>query len=651
MEVEREALYKQFLNKFPIEKLKNLPLEEYTGTGGNTRDDFTYWVEIKTDALGGISVYSSHYGIYEFNNKPNETSNQSDDEYSWKKELGTTRHEAWEKVRALIYQIAEYSSNGEFSKIDEIELGSQYKWKVAFLYSDKKITNIFKKETLEYLLNDIGEDVKPDISFSELTVAVREKCLKSSSDYWNEASALWMKWVEHEQTKKDFNQETLLNIKKELDLKSCDTDLQYVDIEGNIDFFHNKSNLFFWIGTPDLKIGTDTCHYEVIIYKDQIRSMIHFENKTNKEKLIKVAKHQLGLKKPKYCKEAWYDKGDAVPLNGNDSDSITTQVIRNLIELDESVRQPIINALGEIQMNEYTSTYTTLLKNTKNLILTGAPGTGKTFLAKNIAAELMFSKSYDSLEEEERTQIGFVQFHPSFDYTDFVEGLRPVKSEDGQIGFERKDGVFKAFCKQAIASPDQNHVFIIDEINRGEVSKIFGELFYSIDPGYRGEEGKIQTQYQNLVDRDDEFAKGFYIPENVYVIGTMNDIDRSVESIDFAFRRRFAWREIKATDNQENILAKVENSLQSKAKSAMDAINEKISNIEGLSSAYHIGASYFLKLNEYKDEEKPLELLWEYNLSPLLHEYLRGYDAAEETLKLLSEAYVNKTGTSIGDLD
>ncbi|WP_305155979.1 AAA family ATPase [uncultured Duncaniella sp.] len=95
-------------------------------------------------------------------------------------------------------------------------------------------------------------------------------------------------------------------------------------------------------------------------------------------------------------------------------------------------------------------------------------------------------------------------------------------------------------------------VFIIDEINRGEISKIFGELFFSIDPGYRGKKGKVKTQYQNLItDKSDPFYDGFFVPDNVYLIGTMNDIDRSVESIDFAMRRRFAWQEIIAADNTE----------------------------------------------------------------------------------------------------
>ena len=209
-----------------------------------------------------------------------------------------------------------------------------------------------------------------------------------------------------------------------------------------------------------------------------------------------------------------------------------------------------------------------LLMQNRNLILTGAPGTGKTYLAKQIASEIGKYK--------------FVQFHPSYDYTDFVEGLRP-ENDNGNIGFERKDGVFKEFCKEALNNQSSNFVFIIDEINRGEISKIFGELFFSVDSGYRGEKGKVQTQYANLIEDGDEFKDGFYIPENVYIIGTMNDIDRSVESMDFAMRRRFAWKEIKAEDTQ-NMLDeyKWENQINGdiiqSAKEKMNKLNEAISN-------------------------------------------------------------------------
>lgn len=137
---------------------------------------------------------------------------------------------------------------------------------------------------------------------------------------------------------------------------------------------------------------------------------------------------------------------------------------------------------------ENIQSYIKLLKANKNLVLTGAPGTGKTFLAKEIA------KAMDA-------EVEFVQFHPSYDYTDFVEGLRPIKKGD-MLGFERMDGAFKTFCKKGLLrlNKDSIYVFIIDEINRGELSKIFGELFYAIDPGYRGEKGKVKTQYQNLIN-------------------------------------------------------------------------------------------------------------------------------------------------------
>ncbi len=186
----------------------------------------------------------------------------------------------------------------------------------------------------------------------------------------------------------------------------------------------------------------------------------------------------------------------------------------------------------------------------------------------------------------------------------------------------------------------KNFVFIIDEINRGEVAKIFGELFYCVDPGYRGEKGRISTQYQNLVTSG-EFQKGFFIPENVYIIGTMNDIDRSVESMDFAFRRRFTWAEVKASDTVDMLYpSTTENGeptgLESKeladeVKRRMKNLNNAISEIGGLNEAYHIGASYFLKLKNYDGD---FECLWEYHIKGILQEYLRGNpDGKLEDLK------------------
>lgn len=295
---------------------------------------------------------------------------------------------------------------------------------------------------------------------------------------------------------------------------------------------------------------------------------------------------------------------------------------------------------------------TTLLKSNHNLVLTGAPGTGKTYLAKQVACFMLFGKSdFTELSDKEREQynecVSFVQFHPSYDYTDFVEGLRPKSKDNDEIGFERKDGVFKTLCKDAIGANnnvDKPHIMIIDEINRGELSKIFGELFYAIDNGYRGEKGKIKTQYQNLVPKHDAFYNGFYVPENVYILGTMNDIDRSVESMDFAMRRRFAWREIKTTERISMLKDNLASDVFDTAKSVMENLNAEIVKTRGLGSAYQIGPAYFLKLKDYNGDFK---MLWNLHIEILLRDYLRGYTNAEDKIKEFRKVYETSTGISL----
>ncbi len=291
----------------------------------------------------------------------------------------------------------------------------------------------------------------------------------------------------------------------------------------------------------------------------------------------------------------------------------------------EQKKKVSMNNETNVELNSKEQECLEKLKKSHQIILTGAPGTGKSYAAHEIANELTGNKAEN---------IEFVQFHPSMDYTDFVEGLRPIKDDNGQIGFERQDGIFKAFCKRALEN-QENFVFIIDEINRGDISKIFGELFFAIDPSYRGKKGKITTQYQNLVESDDLYADGFYIPENVYIIGTMNDIDRGVESMDFAIRRRFTWIEVTPEDTQ-SMLDSLSGEIANNAKERMNALNGVIK--KKIGSAYQIGAAYFLKLRP-EELNGAFKSLWAHHLEPLLREYLRGDPRAEEFLNEMKKAY------------
>lgn len=452
------------------------------------------------------------------------------------------------------------------------------------------------------------------------------------------------------------------------------------------------------------------------------------------------------------CLKRFGEPGDQFVLTYRDKDEKETAAGENEVVAQEELVQ---------QFKGYQNPFSSMLIESKNIIFRGAPGTGKSYLAKEIAADIIsdgYFDDYTLLTAEQKKQVEFVQFHPSYDYSDFVEGLRPKVNDDGSMGFELQDGVFKKFVARArknyedsqkskeaveqevlaqdamdsffadielgedkfkttkgseflITGIDERHIdisipgnesvnrlrlsvdeiramlesgknfekisdittfvgikntqqrfsydlalykeilkkkkklskpvakatdlkkyiFIIDEINRGEISKIFGELFFAIDPGYRGRVGEISTQYSNLhTDPNDKF----FIPENVYIIGTMNDIDRSVDSFDFAMRRRFRFVELKADERLEMLASLEDEELEAEAIKRMSALNKEIAGVEDLNENYQVGAAYFLKLKTLSFDQ-----LWTDYLEPLLQEYIHGMYDEEGIMKRFAKSY------------
>lgn len=299
----------------------------------------------------------------------------------------------------------------------------------------------------------------------------------------------------------------------------------------------------------------------------------------------------------------------------------------------------------------------------KNIILYGAPGTGKTYQTKQtIEARKLI---------EENHEYKIVQFHPSYSYEDFMDGVKPTGIENGAMKFELRNGVFKQMCIDAFKDLEKNkekakkYYFVADEINRAELSRVFGELLLCLEEDKRlrfDNDGNLQgmlvkTANSSLWDNEkhavyvDEAGEGYFgVPENLYFIGTMNDIDKSIDSFDMALRRRFVWKRYSC--NYDVIAEHFDKSSEDKLETYVEFckdINEYITSDKGLGldDSYELGHSYFLKPKNLSKKE--ISKLWEGHISPLLKEYLRtqysGKDI-ETRLNDMKTKLIDKYGNS-----
>lgn len=286
-----------------------------------------------------------------------------------------------------------------------------------------------------------------------------------------------------------------------------------------------------------------------------------------------------------------------------DEYQILMEIVREnnpLISIDTLKKYSDSDFLNEVYItSEELQKLKSLLRNKQNIILQGAPGVGKTFTAERLAYTLMGVK--------DNSRVEMVQFHQNYSYEDFIMGYKP--NEAG--GFELKQGVFYKFCKKAANSPEKDFFFIIDEINRGNLSKIFGELLMLIENNYRGKEIKLAYT--------DEL---FTVPKNLYIIGMMNTADRSLAMIDYALRRRFSFFEMHPgfdSDGFKNYVAKLSSEKLTLVIDKIKALNVGIRDDESLGQGFCIGHSYFCNQTAFSEEW--LNNVIEYDIEPMLKEY------------------------------
>lgn len=625
---ERIQRYNSFQERFPIEKLGEMTLEEYTNL--DRSDSFCYWIESRTGSLGSFWGCSSFkFGIYRYKNRPSDTRVVSDDKYAWYRLLkAETAQVAFYRIREIIVAIAYAARNGNFEKIDEIkELGNSYKWKIAFLYSDFRLIPIYKREYLVGAAEAMGIANAARMKTSAIQRRLME--MVGDQNIFDYYDFLWKNRTGTRQTQKS-----------ESATEAKDTESAVITDGSKVNYWWLVASPKYWTFS-DIKVGEQVVYTVKNDKGNKRRIPANFEQaktgdivigyEANPVKCIvalaKVSKASDGetisfvktetLSTP----VSWFDFKNSPEItdmefirnpNGSffhlteDEYNFLVDLIRQENPEDDNPLLPVDapelyddkKFLSEVFMSESDlSSLKKLLRHKKNIILQGAPGVGKTFSAKRLAYVMM------GVTDDSRVKM--VQFHQNYSYEDFIMGYKPTAS-----GFELREGVFYEFCRKAANDPDRDYYFIIDEINRGNLSKIFGELLMLIENGYRGT--TVQLAY-----RKEEFA----VPENLYLIGMMNTADRSLAMIDYALRRRFSFFTMHPGLDTAGFKAEISRYDDTRVEKVVEVIrqlNSTIANDDSLGDGFRIGHSYFCNHDTSTDW---IENVVRYDICPMLEEY------------------------------
>lgn len=602
-----------------------MTLDQYADT--KNEDSFCYWIETLTYNLGSIWGGSSYkLGIFKYQQRKTKVWDErltSDGIYAWHSEYNKpTSSEAFEVVKKAIITIATNAQSGNFEIINTItELGEEYKWKIAFLYSKKDCIPIFKKKDLVTLAKYFGMKKANKASISKLqSVIISEQGQKDIFEFTEELQNI-LKKLKKESTKKDMDtpKETNYNIDKQYWWLVASpkiwsfSKMKVGEIQDYTLYNENGNPRRIFQNFVNAKKGDIVIGYEANPVK-QIVAIAEIDTPSDGQHICfkKVESLQYPIDYASFkdapelkSMEFIQNKNGSLFKVAPDEYEYLIDLIRESNPKEENKQlKPYTqeNFLNEVYMSEedYTK-LRLLLQNKKNIILQGAPGVGKTFSAKRLA--------YSMMGDIDESRIEFIQFHQNYSYEDFMMGYRP--NEDG--GFELKKGVFYNFCKRAQSNPDKDYYFIIDEINRGNLSKIFGELLMLIEKDYRDTEIKLAYN-----------GEMFCVPSNLYIIGMMNTADRSLAMIDYALRRRFSFYEMTPgfdTEGFKKYQESIGNDKFDNVVNAIVSLNQDITNDDSLGSGFCIGHSYFCSSKPKDINDLWLENIVEYDLKPMLREY------------------------------
>lgn len=632
------ALWDEFLSVWPVSRLATMTLDEYSQAG--SKDSFTYWIESGLDELGSIWGGSSFkFGVFSRKDTEDKTSDAKlsySDSHGWYSSLGATAEEAFEKVRGFIVQVVNWAASGDLNAIETFEhLGEAFKWKIAFHYQNREmptIAAIFKRAPLALFVGDTAKQSMavlqqatmdkrpPELGVLEFSRQVWEAWSQKNLDIWKLSHGNPPNFtdVERQQYLEDQWAVMHRDTGKEQGKKFAEAPV---------------GTLFFLChGNSPQRIGQFTSD-----------AMLCSKGDGWLQRSYRVLKTAVRTDRYTANSKAWSPQGNSTfwQVGAHDLPKFEATLLKpffvtDLAELAGLAGEPIENTTSSGISAQQTTGPAVGMKTMApcfNRIYYGPPGTGKTYSLMQLLKRDYAPQNYC-----------FVTFHQSYGYEEFVEGFRPVlinksasdversesENTSGEVKYEIRLGAFKELCRKARQAPDQRFAMVIDEINRGNISKIFGELITLIEPDKRDPlNGSAPPIELTLAYSGDPFS----VPANVDIIGTMNTADRSLALLDTALRRRFDFvplmpdtRATKEADDPHSApladLLVTTNAGAIDVRRMLERINERI---EALYDRDHcIGHAYLTGLAGVNDGEARFDLLadiFRNRILPLLEEY------------------------------